>query len=168
MSHSHVRHPWLSALAGMVLCAGTAADAAAVKVSFIASEHYADAGNSSADREAKLAALGAHLAALGQRLLPADMTLEVEILDVDLAGALRATRRGDRRIVRGGADWPRMTLRYKLAEGGAIQETGSEEVGDLTYTTHGLSLSTDPLRYEKRMLDDWFRTRFAARLVAAR
>lgn len=166
MSLSHPRTLWLAGLASLAVSAAPAADAAGVKVSFIEPDRYADAGNSPADREAKLAALGAHLTALGQRLLPAEMTLEVEVLEVDLAGTMRPSRRGDRRIVRGQADWPRMTLRYSLVKDGQVQATDTEHISDLNYTMHLSSFSTDPLRYEKGMLDDWFRTRFADRLVA--
>ena len=144
------------------------ARAAGVKVTFPDAERYADAGATSWEREATQAELAAHLVALGQRLLPADLTLEVEVLEIDLAGTVLPTRRGDLRIVRGGADWPRLTLRYSLVKDGQVQTAATERLADLAYTMNlGSRLSSEPLRYEKRLLDDWFRERFAERLVAA-
>lgn len=140
--------------------------AAGVKVSFLEAGRYADAGASPADREAKLAELGAHLTSLGQRLLPTDTTLEIDVLEVDLAGTVRPTRRGDVRIVRGGADWPALTLAYRLVKDGQVQLSGTERISDMNYTMHTSSISAEPLHYEKRLLDDWFRARFADRLVA--
>lgn len=162
------RFLWLAGLASLVLSAAAPAHAAGVKVSFVDAERYSDAGDSPADRELRLAALASHLSGLGQRLLPADMTLEVEVLEVDLAGSVQPTRRGELRVVRGGADWPRLTLRYRLVKDGQVQVADTERIADMSYTMHGFSLSSDPLRYEKRMLDDWFRTRFTDRLAAVK
>lgn len=159
--------PFLVAAAA-ALAVALPAQAAGVKVSFPDAERYADAGASVAERESTQAELAAHLVALGQRLLPADMTLEVDVLEIDLAGTMLPTRRGDLRIVRGGADWPRLTLRYTLVKDGQVQTAATERLADLAYTMNlGSRLSNDPLRYEKRLLDDWFRERFAERLVAA-
>lgn len=154
------------ALAALV-CAGLpAAQAAGVKVSFVDADAYADAGNSRADREANLAALATHLSELGQRLLPADSQLEIEVLEVDLAGIVRPTRRGDIRVTNGGADWPRMTLRYRLVKDGQVQMEATERIADMHYTMHIARSYHDSLPYERRMLNDWFRARFADRIVA--
>jgi hypothetical protein len=157
----------LAGLAGLAL---SSAQAASVKVSFVGADSYVDAGNSVADRKANLATLAAHLSGLGQRLLPADGVLEIEVLEVDLAGTLQPSRHGvELRVVRGKSDWPRMTLRYRLVEDGQVRRTGTERIADMTYTvspnSHGAS---DPLHYEKRMLDDWFRTRFVDPAAVAR
>lgn len=159
--------PLLAAVA-VALAVAAPARAAGVKVAFPDADRYADAGATASEREATQAELAAHLAALGQRLLPADLTLEVDVLEIDLAGTVRPTRRGDIRVVTGGADWPRLTLRYSLVKAGQVQLTATERLSDMAYTMNlGSRLSTDPLRYEKRLLDDWFRERFADRLVAA-
>lgn len=163
---SHFR-PLLAA-AAVALAVAAPAHAAGVKVAFPDADRYADAGATASEREATQAELAAHLVALGQRLLPADMTLEVDVLEIDLAGTVLPTRRGDMRIVRGGADWPRLTLRYTLLKDGQVQTAATERLADLAYTMNlGSRLSSDPLRYEKRLLDDWVRERFADRLVAA-
>lgn len=158
-------------LRAWVLCSFTAAAATSpalagpVEVSFIDADKYFDAGNQRHDEQRNLDALAAHLKSLGQRYLPDDHALKIEVLQVDLAGEMRPTRRGlDLRITRGGADWPRITLRYALQdEGGAVLRQGEETVSDMTYQMHAAfgGYANEPLLYEKRMLDDWFRTRFA-------
>ena len=95
---------------------------------------------------------------------------KVEVLDVDLAGSTRPSRRGgfDLRVVRGKGDWPRISLRYTLEEDGKPVRSGEEAVEDMDYT-HGLVgyRKSVPLYYEKRMLDKWFRARFAEGRAAA-
>ena len=67
------------------------------------------------DREHVLKELSEHFALLGKRL-PPGQELRVEVLDLDMAGRIRPNFRGqqDIRVVRGGADWPRMLVRYQL------------------------------------------------------
>ena len=69
----------------------------------------------------------------------------------------------DARILRG-VTWPRMKLRYALKENGRVVLSAEEAIADLNYlsspTFYGPS---DSLRYEKRMLDDWFRARIVER-----
>ena len=54
---------------------------------------------------------------LGRRL-PDGQTLTIAVLDLDLAGSLRPTPTGELRVLRGGADWPSMSLRYTLQADG--------------------------------------------------
>jgi hypothetical protein len=103
-------------------------------------------------------------------MLPAGHHLKVEVLDVDLAGTLRQSPRGASvRVLRAGADWPRIHLRYTLESGGKAAASGDEWVADMDYA-RGVSGFRDslPLYYEKRMLDAWFKARFGKGTVAAR
>ena len=51
--------------------------------------------------------------------------------------------------------------RPALTEGGSVVKTAEETVTDLNYSRHTADYSqSDPLRYEKRMLADWFKARF--------
>jgi hypothetical protein len=137
---------------------GIASTASTVSVSFNPDAQYADAGISPRDRQATLATLSAHLKRVAERRLPADEALEVELLDVDLAGTVRPSRRTgtDLRGVRGSADWPRLTLRYSLSKDGRVLRSGTESIADMNYSGRlGNYLSGDPLRYEKQLLDDW-------------
>jgi len=136
------------------LAAGT------VQVSFIGADRFADAGPTARDVDATERVLTSWLQALGKRYLPDGQTLKIEITDIDLAGEIRPGARGNTRLTQGGADWPRVTLRYTL-DGGTGPVSAGETVADLDYLRRTEVLPPDPLRYEKRMLDHWFKARFA-------
>jgi len=152
-----------------LLCSAIAGTAWAghVDVSFDAKASYTDAGITPRQREQHLAALAGHLKALGERRLPDDRWLSIELLDLDLAGTTRpVTRTGtELRIVRGGADGPHIELRYSLRDGSRTIAAGRETLFDA-----GLprldpfrdSGGGDPLRQEKILLDHWFEERFGA------
>jgi hypothetical protein len=145
------------------LAAAAASAAGTVNVTFVEPEKFYDAGNSKHEEPANLKVLERHLQQLGQRYLPDGHVLTISVLDVDLAGYLKPTRRGDIRLARGAADWPRITLRYELVANGQTLKKGEEAVADLNYGRHGANYSNiDPLRYEKQMLEGWFRSRFTS------
>jgi hypothetical protein len=149
-----------------LLLSATAAQAAGqVSVRFVEAEKFTDIGWSTSDREANLKTIERHLQALGQRHLADGQTLQLEITDVDLAGAVWPMRRSGNevRVLRGAADWPTVTLRYVLAAGGQPLKSGEARVADMNYTFHLPSYgSGEPLRHEKQMLDAWFKASFAA------
>lgn len=147
----------------VVLTAGGAS--AAVSVAFSHPESYRDLPFAQTDREAVLKELGEHFAWLGKEL-PAGQDLKVEVLELDMAGRIRPNFRGgqDLRVLRGGADWPRMVLRYSLESNGGVIASGEDKLSDMDYLGHiNRYADGDSLRYEKRMIDDWFRKKFAAR-----
>jgi hypothetical protein len=149
-------------LVSCLIAGTTAAVAGTVEVTFVNRQSYSDAGTSTWDEDANLQILARHLQSLGQRYLPADQLLKIEVLDVDLAGTVRPSRHGgDLRVVRGKADFPRLHLKYAIEASGKMQRTGDEWLSDVTYTS-GLpsSYRDQPLYYEKRMLDAWFKARF--------
>lgn len=154
----------------LLLCfAASGAAAGTVTVSYVNAPGFADAGPTAWEREATLKALSAHLQALGQRHLPAEQTLQVDVLDLDLAGALKPSRRAgqDLRVVKGAADWPRINLRYTLVADGKPVLSGEERVADMNYAAGIASQrNSDPLHYEKRMLDTWFKARIVERRAA--
>jgi hypothetical protein len=149
--------------------AAFAAHAGTVTVSFVRAVDYADAGNNPWDGEANLNILAGHLYKLGQAALPADQVLKIDVLELELAGTVVVSRpRGvPTRLLVGGADWPQMHLRYTLEQGGRILASGDEWVSDRDYM-HGLSQKPDSgsLYYERRMLGNWFRSRFVDTPVA--
>ncbi len=149
-------------IVSFVMAAASAAVAGTVNVTFVNESAFSDAGNSRWEEQSNLAALATHLKGLGQRYLRPDQVLNVEVLDVDLAGTVRHTRRADVRVVNGRADWPRINLRYSLEDAGKAVSSGEEMVADMNYS-RGMSntFDTGPLYYEKRMLDRWFKTRIA-------
>ena len=142
-----------------------------VTVSFVHPEQFVDAKSPRGESDQRLLALAKHLQWLGQRYLPADQTLRVEVLNVDLAGRERVlTRSGQTvRIDNGRADWPEITLRYLLQGGGQTLQQGEEVVTDMNYLNHVNTYDgSDPLRYEKAMLERWFRQRFEPAPAAKR
>lgn len=153
----------LLAVALPVAAAGTAS------VTFFDPEKFTDAGYSRDNpTERDLAALQRelekHVQKLAERHLADGEALAVEILDVDLAGRFEpAARLHDVCIVRD-IDWPRFRLRYTLSRSGVADPSVEERVSDPSFLMSINSYSSgDRLRYEKALLDDWFRQRFGRR-----
>jgi hypothetical protein len=144
------------------LAAGSALGAT-VEVTFVEQDKFSDAGFAQHEREANLKVLAAHLQQLGQRSLLAGQTLKVTVTDVDLAGRVVPGSVRDLRVLNGGADWPRIELRYTLQAGSQTLTSGEERVSDMNYLMHASYPRVgEPLAHEKRMLDTWFAARFPA------
>lgn len=138
----------------------TAAAAGEVAVSFIQPERYTDIGFGQATRERNLKTLSEHMGEW-RSALPASHRLEIEVLDVDLAGVERPFGHEPfMRVINGRADGPRMSLRWALRDGTGRVVRGEDQLSDLGYA-HRLALGdrNRPLYYDLRMLDDWLRTR---------
>jgi hypothetical protein len=137
-----------------------------VSVNFIEPDKYTDLRQrefkvSDADREKILNDLRSHLESLGTELQP-HQSLTVDVLDVDLAGQAEVidSNQQDERIAREFTA-PRMKVRYVFEEGGQVIASAEETISDQNYLNHPtLRYDSDPLRYEKYMLDSWFRQRF--------
>jgi hypothetical protein len=105
--------------------------------------------------------LADYLRRSASKRLPPGQTLEVEITDIKRAGDFEpqhGPRSNDIRIMRDIYP-PRITLNFTLrdASGGVVSQ-GEEKLIDMNYLGNtGLLSNSDPLRYEKRMLDDWLR-----------
>lgn len=150
-------HLLAAAMAAAALLAGGAARAD-VGVTFVKPEEFSDVPRSEIERERLQTEFARYFASLGKRL-PAGQNLKIEVLDLDLAGQLWPRRSGgdDIRIMRGGADWPQMWLRYTLEENGQTLRSGEERLSNMNYQQRmGRHFDSDPLRHEKQMLDDWF------------
>lgn len=154
-----------AALAAISLLAAVALPAAAeVEVRWLQPERFSDAGRSVVERERTMQTLGEHFARLGERL-PAGQTLQVEVLDVDLAGRQEPFRWNDARVLRGRADGPHLSLRYRLLEGGRTLSEGRADLSDLGYLDRVLPVGArdGELAHEKRMVERWFGETFGAR-----
>lgn len=151
-------------LAGALLLSAGAAFAAA-SVTYTDPDKFTDVPFSQVERERVLKDLSAHFAKLASTL-PAGQDLKVEVLDVDLAGRIRHDLRAtpELRVLTGGADWPHIHLRYSVEQNGQVLKSGDEQLSNMTYLDRqGRYTGSDTLRYEKQMLDDWFRQKVAAR-----
>ena len=93
------------------------------------------------------------------------------MLDVDLAGLVEPWHYRlpyDVRVLRS-VTWPSVKLRYRLVQGEQVLASGDETISDMNYLEHPNAYSTtDPLRYEKWMLDEWFEDRLVDRRPAPR
>jgi hypothetical protein len=145
------------ALAGLLaLVAGSAS--AAVTVNYVAPDKFTDLPFVTWDREETLKELTEHFTWLGKSLAPGQ-DLRIDVLDIDLAGRMIPNARmgRDLRILSGRADWPRIELRYSLEQNGQVVRSGEAKLSDMSYLDHTTRyFDSEPLRYEKQMIDDWF------------
>ena len=158
MRISKATKTWVVALA---LLASSSAWAG-VQVNFSKPDDYSDMPFSTRDREQILAGLAEHFQLLGKGLRPGQ-DLQIEVTDVDLAGREDPMRRGtmDVRVMDGRTDWPRMRLRYVLEQDGKVIASGNAALSDMSYLQRiNRYSSSDALRYEKKMIDDWFENTF--------
>ncbi len=157
-----IRH---CALAALLLFAAGAASAGPATVTFANPEQFADMPRTASDREQVLTDLRDHFGALAAKL-PAGQEMQVEVLDLDMAGRSWPGMWGVRelRVLEGGADWPHIKFRYTISQDGKVVKSGQETVQNMDYLWRLNRYSTgDVLRYEKQMLDTWFKTLTAAR-----
>jgi hypothetical protein len=147
-----------AALAALLLLAAASA-AAGVSVTFSQPEKFSDVPFTPWERERLLKDLADHFSKVGEAL-PSGYDLKVEVLDIDLAGRPIPNFHGggtEVRILRGGADWPHMHLRYSLEQGGTVIASGEDHLRDMAYLDRISRYTNEPLRYEKQMIDDWFK-----------
>lgn len=109
-----------------------------------------------------LASLKTYLIKRGAKVLPAGDQLEVTITDIKLAGAFEPWHGPNFRYVRFMKDVypPRIDLQFKLiGSDGQILREGTRKLRNLGYLQSGLTRpnDTDPLRYDKGLLDRWLR-----------
>jgi len=130
-----------------------------VTVSF-PSPTYTDIGPPGHERDDVKNELARHIQALEAKYGSPSDNLWIEVVDVDLAGN-RSGGRHDVRVTRGNSDFPQIVVRYKLDRGGQLK-TGEDTLRDVSYsfsmTKKG---SSEPLYYEKQLLENWFKDRFA-------
>jgi hypothetical protein len=145
------------ALAGLLALVSSSASAATT-VNYVQPDKFSDVPFTPWEREDTLKQITDHFNKLGESL-PPGQDLRVDVLDIDLAGReIPSARNGrDIRVMRGMADWPRMTLRYAVEQNGQVVKSGESQIQDMDYQNHmNHYFDSDPFRYEKQMLDDWF------------
>ncbi|UGQ46887.1 DUF3016 domain-containing protein [Massilia endophytica] len=152
--------PKRNLLAAVLLVAAAGAASAGVTVTYEHPDNYRDMPFSPVDREEVLRQLTEHFNKLAQEL-PAGQDLRITVEDLDLAGRIEPARwnfNNDIRLMRGGADWPTMKLRYTLEQNGQVLRSGETTISNMMYLDRLNRYSSgDPLRYEKQMVDDWYK-----------
>jgi hypothetical protein len=104
--------------------------------------------------------------ATGARHVPDGGTLEITITDIDMAGEFETWRGPQACSVRVMLDIyaPRIRLEFRLIDrDGKVVSSGARDLRDPLYLTRAGLLSTDPLRYEKQVLLEWFQRDFPGR-----
>jgi hypothetical protein len=150
-----------SLVVGILVMVAPMAPYAAVSVRSEDPDRFTDIADRNTDPRNAMEDIAQHLQALGQRFLAADADLTIRVLDVNRAGLPQRSLPTELRIVNGG-DLPCIDLEWSLKTGAGASLLRRERVCDpeflrpvrMGYSEH------DPLVYEKRMLEEWFRARF--------
>ncbi|MGO1000519.1 DUF3016 domain-containing protein [Lysobacter sp. CA196] len=103
--------------------------------------------------------LAQHLRTRAQKRLPEGQRLEVDIADIKRAGDFEpwhGPQFDDTRFIREIYP-PRIVLNFKrLDANGQVVAEGERTLRDMSFMMGARSVSdSDPLRYEKRLIDDW-------------
>ena len=163
---------WLVLGAALLLTATAASAVPApsdrVQVSWAPEQQLAEVKNNQFHRgwlrpKDWMQSLSDHLRQRADALLPPGEKLDVTIDDIKLAGDFEPWHGPDAEDIRFMKDIypPRIDLHYRLlGPDGTVLREGSSKLRDLAYLQRVTPNNTDPLRYDKRMLDDWLRKEF--------
>ena len=113
-----------------------------------------------------LADLSQFLRVSAARYLRDGGALEITVTDVDMTGEFETWRGPQACSVRVMLDIyaPRIVLDFRLTDrDGQVVSAGHRDLADPLYLTRAVTLSTDPLRYEKNLLLEWLEKEFASR-----
>ncbi|MBV8380342.1 MAG: DUF3016 domain-containing protein [Paucibacter sp.] len=163
-------HPALRSIARaslvVALLGASALAAADVTVEFIKPEDFIDTGRfaSNGEEKSNLANLSAALKERAQKVLKPGQDMKIEVTDVDLAGEVRPVGRQMEmiRIVKP-IYRPALDLRYTITEKGQEVRHGEAHMSDMNFMDrYNRYFDSEPLRYEKQMMDDWFAKEFPA------
>ncbi|HEV6965374.1 DUF3016 domain-containing protein [Roseateles sp.] len=160
-----MRHHWI-ALGLLALAAGAQAD---VKVNFVNPEKFSDIRDRNGFRQMDvLKDIEAHLVEKAGKLLPG-CNVRFDVTDVDLAGEIEPFgRRAEWLRVMRSVTSPAMSFKYEVRDGDTVVRQGEVNLRDMDYQN---SLNTffdsDPLRYEKRMIDRWMEREFKPAVAAS-
>ena len=92
--------------------------------------------------------------------LPDGQRMDVVITDIERAGDFEPGRSLNSDHIRVMRDIypPRMTLQVRITDAsGQVVSEGEHKLVDHSYMMNSRPMETDPLQYEKRMIDNWLR-----------
>jgi len=159
-----MKHRWIA----VGLLAAVAAAQADVQVNFVHPDKFSDIRDNNGFRnEQALTELKAYMAKAATQLLP-ERDIRFDVTDVNLAGEVEPWHHGQWLRVMRATTPPSMTLRYEVREDDKVVQQGEATLRDITYQDRGTLpfFSSDPLRYEKGMLDRWMKGEFSPKLAA--
>ncbi|MGC4072763.1 MAG: DUF3016 domain-containing protein [Nibricoccus sp.] len=141
---------------------------ARVEVVYVNPEKFTDVKTSEIglerDRDHILAQIKDFLVERATKQVPEGQKLVISISDIDLAGDFEPWRGPQFTDVRVVKDLypPRVNLSFKLTDAsGTVVEEGERQLRDLSFQmTATPAFSSDSLRYEKALLDNWLRDEF--------
>ena len=161
------RSRMISAIA-LVLVAGCAAaapvdeSAARISVAFIEPDKFTDARRAELEPTSAgvVGELQKFIITTGARYIPENMTLNIRITDLDLAGdfeLFRGPQADQVRIVKGLYP-PHIVLEFEVMDSAAtVVKSGKRDLTDINYQLRSVYPREDYLRYEKDILRDWLR-----------
>lgn len=144
------------------------APSARADVVFVAPEKFTDVRDSytgtDSGRDAILEQIRDYFMDEASRFVPEGDKLAISITDIDLAGDFepwRGPRWDDVRVVKDIYP-PRIDLSFRLTDAsGRVIKEGKRELRDLSFLMKiTTTFPDDPLRHEKTLIDDWFRSEF--------
>lgn len=153
--------------AGAICAADEAKPASRAEVVFSHPEKFTDVKDaymgSDKGRDAYLDLLREHIVKQAERYVPEGQHLAVMVTDVDLAGDFELGRNPEAQDIRRVKDIypPRIDLYFKLTDAsGKVLKEGTRKLRDMNFMMNLSIHTTDPLRYENKLIDDWMRTDF--------
>jgi len=146
---------------------------AAVEVDLVKPENFVDIGNrwgSVRDVEDGKKNVTAALIERGEAVLKPGQDMKITVTGVDLAGDVHPLGRSMEmiRVVKP-LYRPSMQFSYVVTEGGKVVREGTADINDMSFMDRfNQYFDSDPLRYEKPMLDEWFSKEFGQKIKLAR
>lgn len=161
-----MKYRWI-ALGLLALAATARAD---VQVKFVEPEKFSDIKDNNGFRQMDvLKDIEAHLVEQAGKYLPG-RDVRINVTDVNLAGEVEPFgRRMDWLRVMRTVTLPSIAMSYEVLEAGKVVRRGEVNLRDMNYQDGFNNYSSsDTLRYEKRMIDRWFKDEFSAKVAQGR
>jgi Protein of unknown function (DUF3016) len=161
-----MKYRWIA----LALLAITATARADVQVNFVNPEKFSDIKDNNGFRQTELLKdIEAHLVAQAGKHLPG-RDVRINVTDVNLAGEVEPFGRYAQwlRVMRT-VTLPSIEMSYEVRDGEKVVQQGEVRLRDMNYQDGFSSYwSGDSLRYEKRMIDRWFKEEFSPKVALVR
>ena len=154
----------LQTVVAAALCLSAAAAWANVDVQYVKPEEFADIGNRISVRtgEDSLKWMTSALTERANAVLQPGQDMKIVVKDIDLAGDVRPVGHlmDNLRVIKE-LYRPSMQFSYTITQDGKTVREGSADLQDMGFMDHfNRYFRSDPLYYEKPMIDAWFDKEF--------